>query len=245
MPEVEGPPIRSAMLLAAGLGKRMRPLTMTLPKPLIKVAGTCLADHVLNRLQRAGIDQVAVNVSYLADLMELHLAKRRAPRIVISDERGGLLDSGGGVKKALPLLGDAPFLVCNSDSFWIEGPRDNIRALMAAWDPARMDILMLVAATAASVGFDGQGDYVVDALGRLERRREREMAPFAYAGVLIMTPALFDNSPDGPFSLNKLFDRAEAAGRLFGIRLDGTWLHVGTPDAIVDAEERIARSATA
>jgi MurNAc alpha-1-phosphate uridylyltransferase len=238
-------PMKRAMLLAAGLGKRMRPLTMTLPKPLVQVAGKALVDHVLDRLVAAGIETVVVNVHYLADLMELHVGKRAAPRILISDERSGLLDSGGGVRKALPLLGDQPFLVCNSDSFWIEGPRPALDRLFESWDPARMDILMLIAATSTSVGFDGPGDYFVDPLGRLTRRREREVAPFAYAGVLIIKPEIFDQAPSGPFSLNRLFDAAEHGGRLYGRRLDGVWLHVGTPDAIADAEARIARSATA
>ncbi|MFN8831819.1 MAG: nucleotidyltransferase family protein [Labrys sp. (in: a-proteobacteria)] len=237
-------PIDRAMLLAAGLGKRMRPLTTTLPKPLVQVGGKALVDHVLDRLAEAGIGDVVVNVHYLADLMELHLARRSRPRIHLSDERAGLLDSGGGVRKALPLLGEKPFLVCNSDSFWIEGSHPALHRLFETWDPARMDILMLIAATSTSVGFDGPGDYFVDQLGRLRRRREREVAPFAYAGVLIMKPELFDGTPATPFSLNRLFDRAEADGRLFGRRLDGIWLHVGTPDAIAAAEQRIGRSTT-
>jgi MurNAc alpha-1-phosphate uridylyltransferase len=242
--EPEDTKVRTAMLLAAGLGKRMRPLTMTLPKPLVKVAGKTLADHVLDRLAQAGIETVVVNVHYLAELMELHLKRRTAPKILISDERAVLLDSGGGVRNALPMLGRDPFLICNSDSFWIEGPRSNLKALIEAFDPERMDILMLLAATASSVGFDGPGDYTLAADGRLTRRREREVSPFAYAGVLIINPSMFEDAPIGAFSLNRIFDRAEAAGRLFGRRLDGIWLHVGTPEAISDAEARIARSTT-
>ncbi len=237
-------PFRTAMLLAAGLGTRMQPLTRTRPKPLIEVAGRTLADHVLDRLEAAGVTRVIVNVHYLADMMESHLAGRDGPALIVSDERDGLLDSGGGVKKALPLIGDAPFIVCNSDSFWIEGARPAIPALTQAWDPDRMDILMLMAATADSVGYDGRGDYSLDTHGRLTRRREGQIVPFAYAGVLLMRPELFAGMPD-VFSLNRLFDAAETQGRLFGQRLEGVWLHVGTPAAIDEAEARIALSAIA
>lgn len=234
-------PFDHAMLLAAGLGTRMRPLTLTRPKPLVEVAGRTLLDHMLDRLEAAGIETVVVNVHHLADQVEAHAAHRARPRLLISDERAGLLDSGGGVRKALGLLGDGPFIVCNSDSLWIEGASRNLPRLIAGWDPARMDILMLVAATTASIGFDGAGDYAMDAAGRLARRREGETVPFAYAGVLLIKPALFEGMPE-TFSLNRLFDRAEAAGRLFGRRLDGVWLHVGTPQAIAEAEAQIARS---
>jgi len=230
------------MLLAAGLGRRMRPLTDDRPKPLVEVAGRALLDHVLDRLDEAGIEQVVVNVHYRADQMEAHLAARSSPRVIISDERGGLLDSGGGVKKALPLVGPAPFVVCNCDSFWIEGARSNLGQLIAAWDGATMDILMLLAATATSIGFEGAGDYSMDTGGRLQRRRERDVVPFAYSGVLLMKPELFAGTPS-VFSLNRLFDAAEKRGRLYGRRLDGIWLHVGTPAALLEAEARIEQSA--
>ena len=235
-------PFSTAMLLAAGLGKRMRPLTDVRPKPLIEIAGKPLIDHVLDRLAASGVEKAVVNVHYLAEQMEAHLSGRQHPKILISDERAGLLDSGGGVRKALPLLGKAPFIVCNCDSFWIEGPQNNLGALEAAWDPERMDILMLVAATATSVGFDGRGDYHLDSRGQLLRRRENETAPFAYAGVLLIKPDLFEGTRE-IFSLNRLFDAAETKGRLFGRRLDGVWLHVGTPEAVGDAEAKIAQSA--
>jgi MurNAc alpha-1-phosphate uridylyltransferase len=241
--EVRPRPFSRAMLLAAGLGTRMRPLTLTRPKPLIEVAGRTLLDHVLDRLVEAGVETVVVNVHHLADQMEAHLAARSRPRLIVSDERAGLLDSGGGVKKALPILGTAPFVICNADSFWIEGPRPNIASLIEAWDPLAMDVLMLLAPTATSVGFEGKGDYRLDAQGRLARRGEREVAPFVYAGVLLIKPELFAGTPE-VFSLNRLFDGAEAAGRLHGRRLDGVWLHVGTPLAIEEAESHIARSAT-
>lgn len=235
-------PIATAMVLAAGLGKRMRPITATMPKPLVEIAGKSLIDHGLDRLAEAGVPRAVVNVHYLADLLEAHLSRRRAPGIVISDERAKLLETGGGIVKALPLIGSDPFLLLNSDSLWIEGPRSNIARLTEAWDPQRMDILLLLASTATSVGYDGLGDFSMDGEGRLRRRREREITPFVYSGVAILQPSLFRDVPEGSFSLNLLFDRAEQAGRLFGLRLDGQWLHVGTPEAIGEANERIAAS---
>ncbi|WP_406855895.1 nucleotidyltransferase family protein [Alsobacter sp. KACC 23698] len=232
-----------AMVLAAGLGTRMRPITDAIPKPLVRVAGKTLIDHILDPLAEAGVTTAVVNVHYRADQMEAHLRGRSAPRIVISDERAELLDSGGGVKKALPHLGRRPFYVLNADSFWIDGPRPNLARLGDAFDPARMDILMLVAATATSTGYDGVGDFAMTPEGRLVRRAERQVAPFVYAGVLALSPALFDGAPDGPFSLNRLFDRAAERERLYGLRLDGLWLHVGTPEAIAMAEEQILESA--
>lgn len=231
-----------AMVLAAGLGLRMRPLTEAMPKPLVSVAGRALIDHILDPLAEAGVLTAVVNVHYRADQMEQHLAARREPRIVVSDERDALLDSGGGVRKALPRLGAGPFFVLNADSFWIDGPRPNLRRLAEAFDPAAMDVLMLLAATSTSVGYDGRGDYAMDAFGRLRRRSEREIAPFVYAGVFICRREIFDGAPEGAFSLNRLFDKAQAEGRLFGLRLDGIWLHVGTPAAVAAAEDRIAQS---
>jgi len=238
------PPITRAFVLAAGLGKRMRPITATLPKPLVEVAGRALLDHALDRAAEGGIRQAVVNVHYLADLIEGHVAKRKAaPEIVVSDERDALLETGGGVKKALPLLGDDPFVVFNADSFWLEGPDSNLARLVAAWSPETMDILLLVAPTATSLGYEGAGDFVMAPDGRLERRGEREVAPFIYAGVAILKPGLFADTPEGAFSLNLLFDRAIAADRLHGLRLDGQWLHVGTPEAIAAAEARVKASA--
>ena len=239
-PKVAAP--RKAMVLAAGLGKRMQPLTLARPKPLVEVAGRTLLDRVLDQAQDAGVEEAVVNVHYFADLMEAHLAARAGPRILVSDERAGLLDSGGGVAHALGALGPEPFWIFNSDAFWLEGPRSNLARMAAAWDEAAMDILMLLAPICASLGFDGPGDYGMDPAGRLRRRREREVAPFAYAGALIVKPALFEAAPDGPFSLNLLFDRAEGLGRLHGVRLDGLWLHVGTPAAVREAEAAIADS---
>ena len=234
--------LKTAMVLAAGLGKRMRPVTDAMPKPLVAVGGRTLLDHALDRLAAAGTDTAVVNVHYLADLIEAHVRGRKRPGIVISDERGALLETGGGVKRALPLLGRGPFILLNSDSLWIEGPQANLARLAQSWDASKMDILLLVAAAAASLGYEGLGDFVMHPDGRLERRGEGEMAPFVYAGVAILKPQLFADTPDGAFSLNLLFDRAIAAGRLYGLRLDGQWLHVGTPDAIAAAEERLVAS---
>jgi N-acetyl-alpha-D-muramate 1-phosphate uridylyltransferase len=230
-----------AMVLAAGLGLRMRPLTDTLPKPLVPVAGRALIDHILDPLAAAGVSTAVVNVHYRADQMEAHLAARSRPLIVVSDEREALLDSGGGVTKALPHLGAGPFYIVNADSFWIDGPRPNLARLAEAFQPEQMDILMLVAATTDAIGYDGRGDYAMDAFGALRRRVQGEVAPFVYAGVMIVRPEIFAQAPAGAFSLNTLFDRAEKQRRLFGLRLDGIWLHVGTPAAVGAAEAAIAQ----
>jgi MurNAc alpha-1-phosphate uridylyltransferase len=234
--------IDRAMVLAAGLGKRMRPLTDTLPKPLVPVAGKALIDHVLDKLADAGVTQAVVNVHHRADQIEVHVKGRARPRIVISDERGELLDTGGGIVKALPHLGTAPFFHMNSDTVWIEGVTPNLSRLAAQFDAARMDILLLLASTATSIGYDGRGDFNMAPDGRLSRRPERQVAPFVYAGAAILNPAIFADAPAGAFSLNRLFDRAADAGRLHGLRLDGTWMHVGTPEAIKAAEAAILES---
>jgi MurNAc alpha-1-phosphate uridylyltransferase len=231
------------MVLAAGLGVRMRPLTDAVPKPLVPVCGKALLDHVLDRLLAAGVGTAVVNVHHFADLIERHLAKRRAPNIVISDERAELLDTGGGVVKALPHLGAAPFFHLNSDTIWIDGVRPNLTRLAEAFDAAGMDAMLLLAAASSSVGYAGRGDFAMAADGALRRRGEREVVPFVYAGAAILAPALFAEAPLGPFSLNLLFDRAVAAGRLHGLRLEGVWMHVGTPEAIGAAESALIESA--
>lgn len=233
----------TAMVLAAGLGTRMRPITVHTPKPLIEVAGRAMLDQVLDRIAEAGIGRVVVNVHHLADLIEAHLARRKHPEAIISDERGALLDSGGGVKKALDHFDGKPFLLANSDTIWLDGARSNVVRLIEHWNAAEMDILLLLAATSSSVGFDGRGDFLFHTDGRLTRRGEREIVPFAYAGFAILKPDLFADTPDGPFSLNLLFDRAIERGRLYGMRLDGIWMHVGTPEAIREAEACVAASA--
>jgi MurNAc alpha-1-phosphate uridylyltransferase len=230
------------MVLAAGKGERMRPLTDKIPKPLVAVAGKPLLDRVLDRLAEAGVETAVVNVHYLADKIESHLAGRQAPKIVISDERGALLDTGGGVVKALPVLGSAPFFHLNADTIWIDGVKPNLLRLAGAFDPDRMDALLLLAATSGSIGYGGRGDFVMTPDGRLARRPEQEVAPFVYAGVAILNPALFSTAPPGAFSLNLLFDRAIEADRLYGLRLEGVWMHVGTPEAIAAAETAILAS---
>lgn len=234
---------QKAMVLAAGFGERMRPLTDTMPKPLVKVSGRALIDYVLDKLAEAGVGTAVVNVHYLADQIEAHVAGRKAPRVVISDERDRLLDTGGGAVKALPLLGREPFFLINSDSIWLDGTRGNLERLAAAFDPARMDVLLLLAPAATSIGYAGRGDFAMAADGRLRPRAEREVTPFVYAGAAIFSPALFEDAPQGPFSLNRLFVKAAEAERLYGLRLDGVWMHVGTPDAIALAERAIFQSA--
>ncbi len=234
--------ITRAMILAAGLGTRMRPLTLTRPKPLIEVAGQSLLAHNLSLLRKANIKTAIVNAHYFADQIRDFVAKIDQPQIILSDETESLLDSGGGIKKALPHLGRDSFFVLNADSFWIDGPRSNLTRLAEAWKPDLMDGLLLMASGHQVTGYEGLGDFIMDADGRLTRRPERHVAPFVYAGVGLIKPSLFDNTPDGPFSLNLLFNRAIATGRLFGLRLDGEWLHVGTPESILAAEDRIAKS---
>ncbi|PWR19576.1 nucleotidyltransferase family protein [Zavarzinia compransoris] len=236
--------IDTAMVLAAGKGMRMRPLTDRLPKPLVRVDGRSLLDRLLDRLAAAGIRRAVVNVHHLADQIEARLAARRAegqgPETLVSDERGDLLETGGGVARALPLLGPAPFLVCNADTFWLQGVQAPLAAMIAAFDPARMDALLLLAPTVTAIGLEGFGDFLMAADGGLTRRPELEVAPFVYAGCAIMTPAAFTDLPPGAFSLNLLWDRAIGTGRLFGHRLDGQFLHVGTIPAIAEAEAALA-----
>ena len=234
---------KTAMVLAAGLGKRMSPLTDRLPKPLVRVAGKALLDHVLDRLAESGVERAVVNVHHFAEQMIDHVESRTQPQIVISDERGLLLDTGGAVLKALPDLGDAPFFHLNADTIWIDGVQSNLARLADTFDPAQMDALLLLAPTAGSIGYAGRGDFSMMGDGRLRRRAEREVAPLVYAGAAILTPKLFAGSPTGAFSLNLLFERAAEAGRLYGLRLEGLWMHVGTPDAIRQAEAAIKASA--
>src|SRR6478609_3098023 len=231
-----------AMVLAAGLGLRMRPLTERMPKPLVPVAGQPLLDHVLDKLAEAGVREAVVNVHYLPDQIIDHVAARAAPQVTISDERDVVLGTGGGVVKALPLLGDAPFFHANADTLWIDGVRSNLTRLAENFDPARMDILLLMAPTATSIGYSGRGDYGMLADGALRKRKEKEVVPFVYAGAAILAPAIFAGAPAGEFSLTTMFDRAGAHARLFGLRLDGVWMHVGTPDAVHAAEEAFLES---
>ena len=231
-----------AMVLAAGLGVRMRPLTDKTPKPLIQVAGQPLLDHVLDKLGGAGVTEAVVNVHYLPDQIIEHTRGRSRPRVIISDERDVVLGTGGAVVKALPLLGNAPFFHVNADTMWIDGVRPNLARLAETFDPERMDILLLMAPTTSSIGYAGRGDYAMLPDGALRKRLEHQVVPFVYAGAAIMSPSLFADAPTGEFSLTKMFDRANEQERLFGLRLDGVWMHVGTPDAVAAAEEAFLES---
>ena len=231
-----------AMVLAAGFGLRMRPLTDRMPKPLVRVAGQPLLDHVLDKLSQAGVGEAVVNVHYLGEQIIDHVASRKLPHVTISDERNEVLGTGGGVVKALPLLGDAPFYHVNSDTLWIDGVRSNLLRLAENFDPARMDIMLLMAPTASSIGYNGRGDYSMLPDGTLRARREKEVVPFVYAGAAIIAPSIFAGAPQGEFSLTKMFDRASEQERLFGLRLDGLWMHVGTPDAVRAAEDAFLES---
>lgn len=236
-PNPGNPPVGTAMVLAAGLGKRMRPLTATRPKPLVEVAGQSLLDHVLDRLRAAGIPRVIVNVHYLADALEAHLRRKAKDLdITISDERGLLLETGGGVVKALPLIGDDPFLVANSDNLWVDGPVDAIRLLANRWDDAAMDALLLMIPLARANCHTGQGDFHMDPDGVIARRRPGKVAPFVFTGVQLVSRRLFADAPEGPFSFNLLWDRAIAAGRAYGVVHQGLWFDVGTPPAIARTE---------
>jgi N-acetyl-alpha-D-muramate 1-phosphate uridylyltransferase len=231
---------KQAFVLAAGLGTRMRPYNGQVPKPLVAIGGKPLIDHVLDRLAEAGVERAVVNVHHLADALERHLASRARPQIVISDERSALLGTGGGIAKALPQLGEAPFFLVNSDTVWLDGVKPNFARLADAFDAATMDALLLLAPTTDSIGYAGRGDYAMLPDGSLRRRAEREVVPFVYAGAAILSRALFADAPAGAFALTPLFDRAGVKGRLFGLRLEGVWMHVGTPDAVAAAEAALA-----
>ncbi len=228
-----------AMVLAAGLGTRMRPLTLDRPKPLVEVAGRSLLDRGVDVLTSAGVTHLVVNKHYLPDQIEAWARDRDDLDIIVQDETGQLLDTGGGVAKALPHLGNEPFFVLNSDSFWIDGPTPALSRLATAWDDGRMDCLLLLSGKARAIGFDGPGDFDMNAKGQLARR-SGDTAPLVYAGAYLVHPRLFGNAPDGAFSMNLLWNRAIEGGRLYGMEHDNWWLHVGTPAAIGEAEHRLA-----
>ena len=232
--------VTAAMIMGAGLGTRMRPLTDDRPKPMIPVLGKPLIDHTIDRLVAAGITRIVVNLHYKAEMLRAHLSQRRDAEILFSDETGQLLDTGGGVVKAMPLLGEAPFFILNSDSLWTETGAPVLPAMQKAWDPARMDGLLLLAEMATALGYEGKGDFVLQADGRLARARDRAEPPWGYIGVQIVHPRLFAGAPEGAFSTNIVWNRAIAAGRLFGTVLDSVWLHVGTPQARDAAEAFLA-----
>lgn len=232
---------KTAMVMAAGLGKRMRPLTATRPKPLVEVAGKALIDHTLDRLRAAGVKRAVVNVHYLADALEAHLKNKvKDIEIAVSNERGKLLETGGGLIHALPLIPDDPFLVVNSDNLWIDGPTDTLRTLSARWNDDQMDALLLLIPLARANCHNGIGDFHMDANGRLSRRRVGRVAPFVFTGIQLVSHRLLKDAPEGAFSTNILWDRAIEAGRLFGLTHQGLWFDVGSPPAIRKTEALLA-----
>ena len=230
----------TAMVMAAGLGKRMRPLTASQPKPMVRVGGKPLIDHALDRLNDAGVEKAVVNVHYLADSLEAHLGSRGAPKVVISDERGELLETGGGMVKAQPQLPD-PFFCLNADNIWIDGPRSAFADLSARWNPEEMDALLLLVSHARAVNFDGTGDFYMDPRGKIRRREQGRIAPFIYTGIQLVSHRLLRDAPDGKFSTNVLWNRAIEEGRLYGVSFTGLWFEVGTPDAIRPTEDALQR----
>lgn len=227
----------TAMVMAAGLGKRMRPLTATRPKPLVSVAGRTLLDRTLDRLREAGIGRAVVNVHYLADSIEAHLKRGdQQLDVLISDEREKLLETGGGVVKALPLIDRDTFFVVNSDNLWVDGAVDTMKLIASRWDDSAMDALLLLIPYARANCHTGQGDFHMDPNGRLSRRRHGRVAPFVYTGIQLVSRRLFTDPPEGAFSTNIFWDRAIEAGRLYGIVHPGLWFDVGTPQAVKRTE---------
>ena len=227
-----------AMVLAAGLGVRMRPLTQNIPKPLLEVGGRTMLDQALDRLEDAGVDHVVVNTHWLPEQIEIHLEGRPAPETQISRE-DELLETGGGIARALPMLGYDAFYAVNADIVWRDGTIPALHRLARAWDEETMDVLLMLTATVRATGYDGSGDFMMDPVGKLMRRPERQIAPYVFTGVQILHPRIFEDAPSGPFSMNVLYDHALEAGRLHGMAHDGEWYHVGTPDAIKVADAEI------
>lgn len=228
----------TAMVMAAGLGKRMRPLTATQPKPMVRVAGKPLIDYALDRLAEAGVAKAVVNVHYLADALEAHLRARAAPQVVISDERDQLLDTGGGMRKALSELPD-PFFCLNADNIWLDGPRNAFADLSDRWNPDEMDALLLVVPHSRAANFRGEGDFRMDSQGHLARRLPGRVAPFIYTGIQLVSHRLLRDAPEGPFGTMQLWERAIGEGRLYGIGFTGRWFEVGAPEAIAPTEEAL------
>lgn len=236
--------VSTAMVLAAGLGTRMRPLTLTRPKCLVAVGGRTLMDHMLDRLVAAGVTRVIVNVHAFADMLETHLRSRKDVEILISDERAQLMDTGGGVRKALPLIGEAPYLHCNTDSLWEEPDGSAIARLVHGFDPETMDARLMLADMECCLGFDGPGDFVMDDRARIALRGPAPRAPFAWTGVQVVNPAVVAREPEGVFSFKRIWEKSQAAGRLYGAPLGGFWMHVGDPAARDAAEARLTAPAS-
>jgi len=228
------------MVMAAGLGTRMRPLTNDRPKPLVQVMGKALIDHAIDRLVATGVKLIVVNAHYKSDQLKTHLAKRKDVEIRISDEHDEILGTGGGIVKALPNFEDEPFFVLNSDSVWVEGMGHALERMQERWNPYEMDALLLIASMVTALGFEGGGDFNMDSEGHLTRVADRRVSPFAYPGVQIVHPRIFDKAPNGSFSMNVLWNVAIEKRRLYGIRLDGVWMHVGTPEAVKEADDFLA-----
>lgn len=237
--------ITRAMILAAGLGTRMRPLTSDTPKPLVKVAGRALIDHAIDRLVAAGVTMIVVNVHYHGDKLRSHLVSRDDVEIRISDETDAILGTGGGILRALSHFEGEPFFLHNSDSIWAEGYGHALERLKKRWNPDSMDSLLLMASLVTSMGYEGRGDFLMDADGHLNSVPEGRLSPFAYPGASIIHPQLFEDAPRGAFPLLQLWERSIERGRLFGVRLDGVWMHVGTPEALKEAEAFLADLAPA
>jgi len=235
---LSGETITRGMVLSAGLGLRMRPITERTPKPLVSVAGRTLLDRALDHYAAAGLARVVVNTHHLADQITAHVKGRTRPEIALSHELV-LLETGGGVLNALPLLGEAPFFVANSDALWLNGPIPALTRLARAWNGAAMDALLLVSIIPGTLGYDGRGDFFMDPAGRLRRRAERDVAPFLFSGVQILHPRLFQGEAPGKWSLNRVYDKALASGRLYGLRHDGAWYHVGDPEGLAAVETRL------
>lgn len=227
---------KRAMIMAAGLGTRMRPLSDARPKPLVEVRGKALIDHAIDRLKDAGVEMIVVNLHYKAEMIRAHLSARKDVEILYSDESEGLLGTGGGVVKALDLFHGEPFFIHNSDSIWVEGVGKALDRMTQGWNPDSMDALLLMVPLMNSIGYEGRGDFLMDSLGHLSRVPAGRLSPFAYPGVQIVHPRLFDQPPEGGFSTNVLWDRAIEKERLYGVRMDGVWIHVGTPQAVAEAE---------
>jgi MurNAc alpha-1-phosphate uridylyltransferase len=229
---------KTAMVLAAGMATRLRPVSQSRPKALVEVAGKTLLDHALDRLAGVGVERAVVNTHYLGEQIERHLAARKSPAIRISHEQD-ILDTGGGIAKALPLLGPYPFYAINAKIIWRGGREEALRRLAAAWDEARMDALLLLQPTVSAVGYEGMGDLAMDQSGRVRFREPQEVAPFVYASIQILHPRLFAGAPQGAFPLRPLWEQAAASGRLFGLRHDGEWYHIATPQGLAEAEARL------
>ena len=236
-----GHPIKQAFILGAGMGSRMRPLTDALPKPLVPLHGRPLIDHVIDRLKAVGVEKIIVNVHYLADQLEAHLQTHKDIKVIISDERDSLLDTGGGLIKARPFLDDAPFFIHNSDSVWLEeegAEHSNLSRLSKAFDAEKMESLLLLANRHTSLGYDGKGDFLLNEDGTLKRRSDKDETDYVFAGVSIARPSFLNDAPSGAFSLNHLWNQAISNNKLYGLKHQGLWMHVGTPEALIEAEAK-------